>query len=201
MLKKALMVTAVIAAFGVTAVMAGGHGHHGKGMERLTDKLNLTQVQQDQLKNFHQNQRTKRQTMMETTRTQIATHLTPDQAAQFTQWAEKRKQRMEKRANGERPDRTERGERKHRKGRMCDKGQKVDRHLNRLSKKLGLTVQQQSAIRPILENVNTQRQQFKQEREQFMQSILVGEQVTQFQEMKQKREARKQKRMERCQQS
>lgn len=201
MLKQALMVTAVIAAFGFTSAMAD-HGGKGKRFERMTEKLNLTQAQQDQIKSFHEVQKTKRQNIKNNVENQIKAVLNAEQAAKLRAKIDKRKARME-----ERKQRMEQGEgRKHRgHGHHGKRGggkggmKNVDRHLKRLTRFLNLDQAQQTAIRPVLENAKTQMEQLKTERDQYMQTILVGEQLTKFQEMKQKREARRQEMKQRHQ--
>lgn len=171
----------------------GGRHHRGDHMQKMAQKLNLTQQQQDQLKPMFQQQRDqakaiwqdnsltqdqkkeKMQALRQDFHSQVNGVLTPDQQQQFAQMREKGKARMAER-----------------RGKM---GQ-------RMAQKLNLSQQQQDQLKPIFDkhrdqaktiwqdNTLTQDQKkekmlaLRQDMQTQMNAVLTPDQQQQWQQMR-----------------
>lgn len=99
-MKKALIITSLVAMLGASVAMADhgfGGGFGGRGMEHLKTLLGLSDTQAAQVDVIMQEQKTKMDAIRTETEQRIQTLLTPEQAAKFTEMQQKRQERMQQR--------------------------------------------------------------------------------------------------------
>lgn len=91
-MKKALIITSLVALLGASAVMADQNGG-GKGMDRMKTFLGLSDTQSVQVDSIMQDQKVRMDALHEETNQRIQALLTPDQAAKFQQMEQQRSER------------------------------------------------------------------------------------------------------------
>jgi hypothetical protein len=99
-MKKALIITSLVAMLGTSAAMADYGFGGGKGMERMKTFLGLSDTQAAQVDSIMQEQHARMQALHDETNQRIQALLTPDQAAKFQQMEQQRGERKGNRMGG-----------------------------------------------------------------------------------------------------
>ncbi|SEA81163.1 hypothetical protein SAMN05660964_02503 [Thiothrix caldifontis] len=99
-MKKALIITSLVAMLGASAVMADYGFGGGKGMDRMKTFLGLSDTQAAQVDSIMQEQHARMQALHDETNQRIQALLTPDQAAKFQQMEQQRGERKGNRMGG-----------------------------------------------------------------------------------------------------
>ena len=92
-MKKALIITSLVALLGASAVMADQGFGGGRGMDRMKTALGLSDTQAAQVDSIMQEQREKMQALHEESNQRIQALLTPEQATLFQQMEQQRGER------------------------------------------------------------------------------------------------------------
>ncbi|WML91425.1 hypothetical protein [Thiothrix lacustris] len=107
-MKKALIITSLVALLGASAVMADQGFGGGKGIDRMKTFLGLSDTQAVQVDSIMQDQQVRMKALREETNQRIQALLTPEQAAKFQQMEQQRGERqgnrMGRQGNGDAPD-------------------------------------------------------------------------------------------------
>jgi Spy/CpxP family protein refolding chaperone len=100
-MKKALIITSLVALLGASVAMAdhgfGGGFGGGKGLERMKTLLGLSDTQSAQVEVIMQEQKTKMEALRTETEQRIQSLLTPEQASKFADMQQKRQEHMQQR--------------------------------------------------------------------------------------------------------
>jgi len=99
-MKKALIITSLVALLGTSVAMADYGFGGGKGMDRLTTFLGLSDTQAAQVDSIMQDQQARMQALRDETNQRIQALLTPEQAAKFQEMEQQRGERKGNRMGG-----------------------------------------------------------------------------------------------------
>ncbi|MGB3919289.1 hypothetical protein J9253_09310 [Thiothrix litoralis] len=92
-MKKALIITSLVALLGASAVMADQGFGGGRGMDRMKTSLGLSDTQAAQVDSIMQDQQARMKALHEETNQRIQALLNPEQAAKFQQMEQQRGER------------------------------------------------------------------------------------------------------------
>jgi Spy/CpxP family protein refolding chaperone len=99
-MKKALIITSLVALLGASAVMADQGFGGGRGMDRMKTALGLNDTQAAQVDSIMQDQQARMQALRDETNQRIQALLTPEQAAKFQEMQQRRREHQGNKRGG-----------------------------------------------------------------------------------------------------